>query len=80
MKTNALVQKVRASGYMPAQIKGPTKRPATFSRKRTISSADTRKGQSRAYVSKDAKPVSVEPIKAPRSKTLSQIGRSIRRV
>lgn len=79
MITNSLVQKVRASGYMPKQIKAPMKKPVKFTRKRTIASADTRKGQSRAYVSRDAMPVSIEPIKSPRSKTLAQLGRSVKR-
>jgi hypothetical protein len=79
METNTLVDKVRASGYMPKQIKKAMKKPAVLTRKQSLSSADTAKGQSRAYVSRDAMPVSIEPIKSPRSKTLAQLGRSIKR-
>lgn len=79
MPNNDLVKKVRASGYMPKQIKAPKKKPVKMTRKQTLSSADTRKGQSRAYVSRDAMPVSIEPIKSPRSKTLAQLGRSVKR-
>lgn len=64
---------------MPTQKPKPSK-PVTFSKKHSLSSADTKKGSSRAYVSRDAMPVSIEPIKSPRSKTLSQISRSIGRV
>lgn len=80
MVNNPLVQKVRASGYMPNQIKKAKKATAVLTHKRSISSADTKKGQSRAYVSRDAMPISIEPIKSPRSKTLAQLGRKIKRV
>ena len=80
MSNDTLVKKVRASGYMPKQIKEPKKKPVKMTRAQTLSSADTRKGQSRAYVSRDAMPVSIEPIKSPRSSTLAQLGRSIKRV
>lgn len=80
MQDSSLVKKVRASGYLPKQIKKAKKEPAVLTRKQDLTSADTRKGQSRAYVSKDAMPVSIEPIKSPRSKTLAQLGRSVKRV
>lgn len=79
MPSNKLVNRVRASGYLPSQVSNP-KKPAVFKKKNELSSSDTKKGQSRAIVSKDGKPVSIEPIKAPRSKTLAQIGRSIKNV
>lgn len=79
MKSSNLVTKVRASGYMPKQVLHP-KKPAVFKKKQGLSSVDTKKGQSRAIVARDGKPVSIEPIKAPRSKTLAQIGRNIRNV
>lgn len=79
MKTNSLVTKVRASGYHPSQ-KITKPKPVTFSKKHSLTTADTKKGNSRAYVARDSMPVSIEPIKAPRSKTLSQLSRSIGRV
>ena len=75
---DTLVKKVRASGYMPKQIKPLKKKPVVMTRKRALSDADTKKGQSRAYVSRDAMPISIEPIKTPRSKTLAQLGRSVK--
>lgn len=78
MQSNALVSKVRASGYHPAQVKKPMPKPVNMSKKHSLTTVDTKKGQSRAYVARDAMPISIEPIKAPESKTLAQIGRSIR--
>lgn len=75
---NRLVDKVHASGYLPKQIKHPPSKPAVFSRKYGLSTQDTVKGKSRAFVSRDKMPISYEPIGAPRSKTLAQIGRSIK--
>jgi len=76
---NELVQKVRASGYMPKQVLHP-KRPPVFKKKQGLSSVDTKKGKSRAFVARDGMPISIEPIKSPRSKTLAQIGRNIKNV
>lgn len=78
MKVEPLVTKVRASGYLPKQLKHPKKKPAVFKKEQNLSSVDTKKGQSRALVARDGKPISIEPIKSPRSKTLAQIGRNIR--
>lgn len=78
MKSNPLVTKVRASGYMPNQVLHPKKKPAVFKKKQGLASVDTKKGQSRALVARDGKPVSIEPTKSPRSKSLAQIGRNIR--
>ncbi len=80
MPKTPLVTKIRASGYLPGQIKKPKKQPASFTRKEGLSTQDTAKGQGRAFVSRNKMPVSIEPIKAPRSKTLAQIGREIRNV
>lgn len=78
MRGNELVRKVRASGYMPHQVLYPKKKPAVFKKKQGLASVDTKKGKSRALVARDGQPVSIEPIRSPRSKTLAQIGRSIR--
>lgn len=80
MQHKPLVSKVRASGYGPKQQQRPIRKPANFSKKYKLSSADTKKHESRAFVSRDAMPISYEPYKSPRSKTLAQIGRSIRSV
>ncbi len=80
MMGTSLVTKVRASGYMPKQIKKPKKPPAVLTKKHSITSADTKKGDSRAFVARDSMPISIEPIKSPRSKTLANIGRGIRNV
>lgn len=81
MKTT-LVSKVRASGYNPNQTKRKLdiNKTPTFTKKYPLSSSDTKKGNSRAFVARDKMPVSIEPIKSPRSKTLAQIGREIRNV
>lgn len=78
MPKNTLVNTVRASGYMPEQIKGPPVKPAKVTNNNQFTAADTKKGQSRAFVSKDSMPVSFEPFKSPRSKTLAQLGRGIK--
>lgn len=78
MQHNTLVHQVRASGYMPKQLPVMKKKPVKMSRTQALSDADTKKGQSRAYVSRDAMPISIEPIKSPRSKTLAQLGRSVK--
>lgn len=78
MMGNRLVTKVRAAGYMPKQVLHPPKKPAVFKKKQGLASVDTRKGKSRAFVARDGKPISFEPTGAPRSKTLAQIGKSIR--
>lgn len=75
---NKLINKVRASGYHPKQ-KIKTSKPPKFSKKHNLTTADTKKGKSRAFVSRDAMPISIEPIRSPRSKTLAEIGRSIRK-
>lgn len=74
-----LVTKIRASGYLPKQRMEAPKPPVKMSRRHNLSSVDTKKGASRAFVARDGKPISIEPIKAPRSKTLAQIGRNIQR-
>lgn len=68
-KPNRLVQKVRASGYHPNQPLRK-KRAAKFSFKQNLSTADTRKGQGRAYISRDGKPINFKPIGAPRARSL----------
>lgn len=78
MKGNDLVKKVHASGYLPKQLAHPKKKPAVFRKKQGLSTSDTAKGTSRALVAKDKMPVSIEPIKSPRSKSLAQIGRNIK--
>lgn len=80
MEIKPLVSKVQASGYAPKQKRRPIRKPASFTKNYSLSSADTKKHESRAFVSRDAMPISYEPYKSPRSKTLAQIGRSLRRV
>jgi NADH:ubiquinone oxidoreductase subunit D len=71
-----LVQKVRAGN--PKVQTPKVKTPAQMPMKQSQNSVDTKKGDSRAYVARDGKPISYEPIKAPRSATLAEIGRDIR--
>lgn len=72
-----LVTKVRASGYAPNRV-SPKPQPAKFSTKQNLTTADTKKGQSRALVSRDGSPVNYTPMGAPRKRDLADIARSIR--
>ena len=74
VKEAGLISHVTASGYLPKQLKKPKKAVATFSHSRPMSSADTKKGSSRAFVSRESMPISIEPEHAPRSKSMSQLG------
>lgn len=78
--SSPLVKKVHASGYKPRQNKVGMKTLPKFTKDQKLNTADTKKGDSRAFVARDSMPVSIEPIKSPRSKTLAQLGRSIKRV
>lgn len=75
-----LVPKLRASGLGPAQsITAKPKKPR-MTTKHSLTTADTIKGSSRAYVSRNSMPVSFEPEHAPRSKSLSELRGGIKRV
>lgn len=57
---------------------GPNLPKPAYVRNKDLMQVDTEKGGSTAYVAKEGMPVSFEPIKSPKSKTLSQIARSIK--
>lgn len=75
-----LVGKVSASGYHPAQVKRPKVRGVSMGHRHSLTTSDTRKGDNRAFVSRNAMPVSFEPEHAPKSKTMSQLRGGIGRV
>ena len=76
-----LVNKVRASGYALNQRIKPLKVPTlNMTKEKYMNTSATMKGKSIALVKRDGMPVSYEPHRAPRSKTLAQLGKEIRNV
>lgn len=73
-----LVTKIRASGAIKAQKLKPKKPSVHPPIDHSINRVSTKKGQSRAYIARDGKPISYEPIKAPRSITLARISKNLR--
>lgn len=73
-----LVNKIRASGSIANQKLKPKKISVHKPIDHSMNRVTTIKGSSRALVAMDGSPVSYEPIKAPRSLSMSRISKHLR--